>query len=155
MKFLLPYFLSICASLGVVLAWDANPEPDIEGYILYWGEASRQYTNARNVGNVTDCIVDGLVIGSRYYFVLTAFNTSGLEGDPSSELDYTVRDGGFCCELSRDARTLTVHGNGEVRVEYSPDGLNWFPLVNLRVPGSASVAITPDEPRCFYRTVKL
>lgn len=72
----------------VRLAWDPNSEPDLGGYIVYYGVASRVYTNAINVGNVTTNTVTGLVQGVLYYFAVTAYNTNGLESDFSDEVTY-------------------------------------------------------------------
>lgn len=74
---------------SVTLAWDPNPESDIGGYIVYYGCASRNYTNAVNVGNVTTNTVRGLVDGATYFFAVTAYNTNGLESDFSDEVSYS------------------------------------------------------------------
>lgn len=73
---------------SVTLAWDPNSETDLAGYIVYWGSASRNYTNAVNVGNVTTNTVSGLMDGVSYYFAVTAYNTNGLESDFSDEVSY-------------------------------------------------------------------
>ena len=75
---------------SVTLAWDPNPESNIQCYFLYWGTASRHYTAFTNVGNVSSHTVRGLTNGVAYYFALTAVDTSGLESDYSSEVSYTV-----------------------------------------------------------------
>jgi hypothetical protein len=75
---------------SVTLAWDPNPEPDIAGYILYYGLSSGNYTSTTNVGNRTTNTVSGLSSGVTYYFVVTAYNTSSLESDPSTEINYTI-----------------------------------------------------------------
>ena len=73
---------------SVRLAWDANTETDLAGYIMYYGVASRTYTNAIDVGNVTTGAISNLVDGTMYYFAVTAYNTSGLESDFSNEVIY-------------------------------------------------------------------
>lgn len=78
---------------SVTLAWDSNPESDIGGYIVYYGCASRNYTNAVNVGNVTTNTVRGLVDGATYFFAVTAYNTNGLESDFSDEVSYSSAGG--------------------------------------------------------------
>ena len=75
---------------NVTLAWDENPEQDIAGYILRWGFTSGEYTSSTDVGNHTRLTVPNLVTGATYYFVVSAYNESGLEGDPSTELAYMV-----------------------------------------------------------------
>ena len=72
----------------VVLAWDPNPEPDIAGYIIYYGVKSRKYDKKVDVGNVTSGSVN-LEEKATYYFAATAYNTSGLESDFSNEVSFT------------------------------------------------------------------
>ena len=74
----------------VTLAWDPNSEPDLAGYKLYYGLGSGQYDEIIDVGNVTTNTVTGLEDGLTYYFVVTAYNTAGLESDPSNEVSNTV-----------------------------------------------------------------
>ena len=76
----------------VDLAWDPNPESDIAGYVLYYGDASRHYTNSIPVGTATNATVHGLIAGATYYFAVTAKNTAGLESDPSNEVTFTPSD---------------------------------------------------------------
>jgi fibronectin type 3 domain-containing protein len=70
--------------------WDANPEPDIAGYKLYWGQTSRQYEQSVDVGRATTGTASPLNAGTTYYFAVTAHNTAGLESDPSNEVTVTV-----------------------------------------------------------------
>ena len=78
---------------GVTLAWDANPEPDIAGYILYYGTTSRGYHSSINVGNMTNATVSTLTEGQTYYLAVTAVNSAGLESEPSNEISYAVPQG--------------------------------------------------------------
>jgi len=88
----------------VTLAWDANSEVDLAGYRLYYGLGSGQYDEIIDVGNVTTNTVTGLEAGLTYYFVVTAYNTAGLESDPSNEVSYTVPLG-----TSPDSRVVGRH----------------------------------------------
>jgi hypothetical protein len=71
---------------SVTLAWDANTEPDIAGYILSWGTASRTYSQSVNVGNVTEYTVTGLQDLSTYYFAVQAVNDDGVRSAYSAEV---------------------------------------------------------------------
>ena len=90
--------LSICAgstALGAetgsaTLAWDSSPQPDLAGYILYYGTSSRIYPNAINIGNVTSYTVSGLLPGVTYFFAVTDYNGSGTESPFSDEITYQV-----------------------------------------------------------------
>ena len=88
----------------VTLAWDPNSEPDLAGYRLYHGLQTGQYDHIIDVGNVTTKTVTDLEAGLTYYFVVTAYNTAGLESDPSNEVSYTVP-----LETSPDARVVGRH----------------------------------------------
>jgi fibronectin type 3 domain-containing protein len=77
----------------VMLEWDENTEPDLDGYKLYYGSASRSYGYIIDVGNQTDFTVVDLVEGETYYFAVTAYNTSGYESSYSNEVVYTVPTG--------------------------------------------------------------
>ena len=78
------------ADQSVTLAWDPNPEPDVNAYSIYYGNASRNYPYATNVGNVTTATVYGLKEGTNWFFAVTAMNTSGLESDFSNEVTNTI-----------------------------------------------------------------
>jgi hypothetical protein len=71
------------------LVWDANSEPDVAGYRVYYGTSSRTYPFVLDARNVTSLPVPTLNEGT-YYFALTAYNTAGLESDYSDEVTHTV-----------------------------------------------------------------
>lgn len=73
---------------SVSLVWDPNSEPDLAGYRLYYGTASRTYNRTVEVSGNTSVTVDDLELGTMYYFAVTAFNTAGLESDFSNEVTY-------------------------------------------------------------------
>jgi hypothetical protein len=74
------------AAAEVTLAWDPNSEPDLAGYQLYYAVNGDVSAEILDVGNVTTVTVTGLLEGVAYWFVATAYNTSGLESDPSNEI---------------------------------------------------------------------
>ncbi|CAB1075483.1 hypothetical protein D1AOALGA4SA_3303, partial [Olavius algarvensis Delta 1 endosymbiont] len=74
----------------VTLAWDANQESDLKGYILYYGTDSGNYSNNTDVGNVTQHTTPDLQDGVTYYFAVTAYNDADIESDYSEELSHTV-----------------------------------------------------------------
>lgn len=83
-------FVSAAASAqstqSVTLAWDANVEPEVTGYVLKWGTNAQIHTSTRDVGNVTTYTVTGLAPDQRYYFVLTAYTASGVFSELSNEV---------------------------------------------------------------------
>jgi len=74
----------------VTLAWDRNQEDDIAGYRLYYGSSSGNYAQVIDVGNNNQHKVSGLQAGARYYFALTAYDTTDTESAFSKELVHTT-----------------------------------------------------------------
>jgi len=74
----------------ITLAWDPNVEPDLSGYKVYSGTASRNYSGTVDVGNWTSCVMGGLEPGRTYYFAAKAYNAAGSESDYSAEVVYSV-----------------------------------------------------------------
>jgi len=60
----------------VALAWNANPEPILGGYRLYYGTSSRNYASVVDVGNQTTYTVFGLENNKPYYFAVTAYDVA-------------------------------------------------------------------------------
>jgi hypothetical protein len=77
---------SIESVAQIKLSWDPNTEPNLAGYKVYYGTASRTYGLPIVVGNVTTCTVPGLTRGVTYYFAVTAYNTSHNESGYSNEV---------------------------------------------------------------------
>ncbi len=78
------------SSTQATLLWDANSEPDLAGYRLYYGLASGDYDAVVDVGNLTAYTLTGLEAGRTYYVVARAYNASGQESNPSNELSLTL-----------------------------------------------------------------
>lgn len=75
---------------SVNLTWDRSEGDDVAGYKIIYGTASGVYTEFLSVGNVTNANVTDLIEGTEYYFAVTAYNSLGLESDPSNEVSYFV-----------------------------------------------------------------
>lgn len=70
----------------ITLAWDANTDPDVAGYKVYYGTSSKSYEGSVDVGNVTACTIAGLKGGQTYYFAVTDYNKSNSESGYSNEV---------------------------------------------------------------------
>jgi len=62
----------------------------VAGYHVYVGTASGVYGPPINVGNVTSYAVNNLVIGNTYYFVVTDYNSRGVESAPSNQVSKSI-----------------------------------------------------------------
>jgi hypothetical protein len=81
---------STSSSTIASLSWDPDSSTNLAGYKVYMGTASGAYGTSFNVGNVTSYSVSNLPLGTTYFFVVTAYNTSGVESLPSNEVSKSV-----------------------------------------------------------------
>lgn len=79
--------------LGVTLAWDPNPEPDIQGYRIHFGVRPGVYIRTFDVGLQTNFHIPLPAPGRLYFFSATAYNQAGLESELASELRYGAPEG--------------------------------------------------------------
>ena len=121
----------------VTLAWDANTEPNLAGYILHYGNASGSYSTEVDVGNTTMAALSGVDEGQTYYFAATAYNVNRNESTFSNEVRYTIpvdaipptavmtspSDGSSIPRKSTITMTAAASDNvGVVRVEFYANG---------------------------------
>jgi hypothetical protein len=135
--------LAFCAFLpgsaqAVTLAWDANPEPDIAGYRLYYGELNAPATTV-DVRNTTTHSINNLSPGRRYYFYLTAYNAAALESDPSATIFYDQPEQfpAAPSNLSAVAESPT-----QVRVQWRDNSTNEAGFRLLRKAGASGAYVT-------------
>ena len=57
---LLIFSPSFACAVQITLAWDANYEPDVAGYIVYYGTQSEDYDFDVDVGNYDSITISGL-----------------------------------------------------------------------------------------------
>jgi hypothetical protein len=79
---------AVAATQSVTVSWDANSEPDIAGYRLFYGRESRVYTNQVAAPGPM-AVVSDLSEGETYYFAAVAYNNDGLQSELSAEISYT------------------------------------------------------------------
>jgi len=80
------------SSASVTLAWNPNTEPDLAGYKVYKATSSGSYgaAIANLPASTTSFVATGLQPGVTYFFVITAYDTSGNESTRSPELRATA-----------------------------------------------------------------
>jgi len=158
--------------VSVTLAWDANSETNVAGYIVYYGTTSSNYTSTTNVGNQTSATLTGLSAGTRYYFSATAFDQDGLESDFAPEISYTPQAMVPAPTLSITSNYLFFANGGATVIPFgmtyagsatnslafyvtSSDPL-LFPAQSLQVSGSGSnrtLTLTPASNRAGAASV--
>ena len=146
-------------SYGVALAWGASPTPGITGYRVYYGAASGNYSNSVVVGNATTNMVPGLVSGVTYFFAVTAYNASGLEGTFSNEISFVPGLSTVRIHVTANGQAvLTVQGLiGHIYdIQVTPGFKTWTIIGSVTVGASGSLDFTDMNAarfsRRFYRT---
>ena len=95
-------FFPQAAFAGTVsLAWDPNTQPELAGYLVYFGTASRTYGAPLDVGNVTSYTIANLPNGT-YYFAVKAHSLSGELSDFSNEVSATLGTPAIGCDINGD-----------------------------------------------------
>ncbi|MDR2629620.1 MAG: hypothetical protein LBC60_01705 [Spirochaetaceae bacterium] len=83
-----PALVSAIARDGAVdLSWRANPDPELGGYLVYYGDSAGEYfgdaailgPSPINVGKRTAIRLDGLRNGSLYFFTVAAYSRSEVD----------------------------------------------------------------------------
>jgi fibronectin type 3 domain-containing protein len=137
---------------SVTLAWD--PVSGVSGYKLYQGSTSHVYTNSINAGAATQQTLSGLTVGSIYYFAVTAYNSSGVESDYSSEVIYVATSGrppptGVLHLTKLTGRVMNVSGLGSAghvyEVQASQNLKNWTVLGSVTADSSGTVSFTDNS----------
>jgi hypothetical protein len=89
MKIIILFFMLILTtsllSNDITVSWNANSEPDLAGYKIYYGLFSRNYSNILDVGNITSYEIE-LPGGVKYFFAVTAYDTAANESVFSEEV---------------------------------------------------------------------
>ena len=84
-------------ALDVPLKWNANSEPNLAGYKVYYktgfsggppynGTGATEGDSPINVGNVTSYTLHGLSDSDTYFFAVTAYDNQGRESEYSNEV---------------------------------------------------------------------
>lgn len=156
----------------VPLAWDAVAEAGTQGYKVYVGTASRQYSQIFDAGTTPAFSVAAMEFGKTYYFAVKSIGGSGLESDFSTELVVKIAlpplpvSGGISKNaagqvgLEWSFPVAALDSAPEFIVEASDDMVTWAEVGTV-LPGEStggdsqtllfSWPVTVSGPRKFYR----
>lgn len=96
------------------LSWKPNSETDLEGYRVYYGEATRDYViSIKMPKSLTKYTIGGLEPGKTYYFAATAHDNNQNESGYSNEVSYTVP---ILDETPPDVINIEMPAGGSVNI---------------------------------------
>jgi len=94
------FFAGIAQAESVTLAWTDSTSPDVVSYRVYQSLIEGMFAigpecNAVVILDGTDecmtkTMVDELIIGYRYHFIVTAIDSTGNESEPSNMVSITI-----------------------------------------------------------------
>jgi hypothetical protein len=105
---------------SATLAWDAEADPTVAGYRVYYGTQSGQYPLHIDVGNSNTATIPNLSVGSTYYFVVTAYDASNQESAPSQEVAFTVYS--FSGEYGGSVAGAAASRSGGIKINMTASG---------------------------------
>jgi hypothetical protein len=73
---------------------DGSALTDLAGYKIYYGTSSSNYTKIETISNpgLSSFLVDNLGVAD-WFFVMTVYNSSGIESSYSAEVSTTIYSG--------------------------------------------------------------
>ena len=154
----------LCA-FPCTLAWNLCPGSTVSGYCLYYGITGSTTTNRLDVGMTNLVTLNNLLTSSNYFFYVTAYNSSSVEGPPSSVMYYAPQ--AFSeTKLTRlingamSLQFLTATGDA-CHIEYTPTlnyPRNWQTLASATADANGNVTITDpltgNPPSRYYRIAR-
>jgi muramidase (phage lysozyme) len=106
---------------SATISWKGNTEPDLSGYKIYYGTASRSYGPPVPVGKVTQHTLANLTDGKTYYFGVTALDYSGNESGYSAEAKKTIT----ATTSTSGTTTTTAAGSYQVALWWTATGTRY------------------------------
>jgi hypothetical protein len=111
--FWMSFCLEAVGQQSATLAWNQVTNPIVTGYVLYYGNATQDYTVTNNVGTNTTVTLTNLQPGTNYYFAVASYTADGMQSPLSTEVALSTPPIAFF-----SGQELT---NGEEWLEF-PDG---------------------------------
>ncbi len=83
-------FATKASAASISLAWDANTEPEVIGYVVLVGSAPGRTDQTIDVGAQTAWTFGTAIAGRTYYFRVQAYTAAGVRSLPSNEVSATA-----------------------------------------------------------------
>jgi hypothetical protein len=146
------------ASTSLNIMWNQSSDTNVQGYKVYYGTVSQQYTNVIVAGNVTNTTISGVQAGTTYYFAATSYNAAGWQSAYSPEIAYTVPSAN--ATLTSGASTaggFNFSVGGTTGLPYvilaSTNLVSWVALATNNAPFIFTDTVSSQYSQRFYKAV--
>ena len=103
------------AADSINVTWIANSEPDLAGYLLYYGTSPGNYGLPIPIPEQsTSYQITGLTEGTRYYLALSAFDSSDNESEKSPEISGIAQSSTGSTSSSTSTTTIPPYEGTEI-----------------------------------------
>ena len=145
------------------LIWERSPDETVAGYHVYCADVTLHQSSRIDVGNASACLITNLIEGRTYQFHVTAYDSAGLESDPSNVVEFSVPLGPLETIVTAGpggmpAMRLRAPGIEGVRLalQSSSDLKNWTTIATVAEVGQSidlTVVISGTVEKRFFRSV--
>lgn len=118
------------------LTWDAVPDTGIQGYRVYVGTQSGQYSMAYLTGAIPIMPVGQLEFGRTYYFTVSTIDGSGVESARATELAVTIAPPPL--PMASSVGRIGNNGSGQYALKWA------FPAAALGSSPEFIIQASPD-----------
>lgn len=135
------------AQTALTFAWSPNVDP-VAGYRVYYGQTSGgAYPQMIDAGNSTTATISDLIPGKIYYFVATAYDSTGSESTFSNQVSTPIfAISGKIIDCSRVPgymQGFPVNLAGDLNGSTATDSNGAY---SFQVPRGGSYTVTPAKP---------
>jgi hypothetical protein len=154
---LLSFQIRSHASENVALSWAAANNPAVTGFHVYYGTASRSYSNILTVGNTSRAVISGLTFGTVYYVAVSELDSRGHESALSAEITFQAGSA-MLTSANIGGQRFSFNLQGSTGQQYvilsSTNFLDWTPCFTNTAPFQYSIPVNQAIPRLAFRAYR-
>ena len=157
-------FVTISAPLysaPVSLGWNSPNDPNVRGYVLYYGLTNQSATNRVVVGTNLTVTVTNMLANTTYQLYAVSYNSAFVESPPSNQLLLTppaISSVNIVCQTNRTMKLDCLAAAGTVcGIQFSSTMLpgSWRTLTNVTADALGNIVLIDASssrvPQRFYR----
>lgn len=148
-------------SIPIKLGWNPPNDPNVKGYVLYYGLTNQSATNRVVVGTNLTVTITNMLASTTYRLHAVSYNAASVESEPSNQLLLTppaISSIKIACQTNRTMKLDCLAAAGTVcGIQFSSTMLpgSWRTLTNVTANTLGNIALIDASssrvPKRFYR----